>query len=82
MQASVLLPLWRSGDIESLPHLLAEDATFSSPVTDYPGRASAVFAPIFNARGSRRAGARLSWREPATSQHSMSVAGLQSLAGW
>jgi hypothetical protein len=42
MQASVLLPLWRSGDIESLPHLLAEDATFSSPVTDYHGRALAA----------------------------------------
>jgi hypothetical protein len=45
MQASVLLPLWRSGDIESLAHLLAEYATLSSPVTDYHGRAQAVLCP-------------------------------------
>ena len=38
MEASLLLPLWRSGGAESLPHLLAEDATFSSPVTEYHGR--------------------------------------------
>jgi hypothetical protein len=32
MEASLLLPLWRSGDPESLPHhLLAEDATFFWP---------------------------------------------------
>ncbi len=28
MEASVLLPLWRSGDADSLPHGLAQDATF------------------------------------------------------
>lgn len=43
MGASGLLPLWRSGDAESQPHLLAEDATFSSPVTDYHRRAQAAY---------------------------------------
>jgi hypothetical protein len=40
---SELLPLWRSGGAESRPHLLAEDATFSSPVTEYHGRAEAAY---------------------------------------
>jgi hypothetical protein len=39
MEASVLLPLWRSGDVESLPDILAEHATFSSPVADHNGQA-------------------------------------------
>jgi hypothetical protein len=42
MEASVLLPLlplWRSGDVESLPDVLAEHATFSSPVADHNGQA-------------------------------------------
>jgi hypothetical protein len=42
MEASVLLPLWRSGDVESLPDVLAEHATFSSPVTDHNGQAKAA----------------------------------------
>src|ERR1017187_4831807 len=39
MEASVLLPPWRSGDVESLPDVLAEHATFSSPVADHNGQA-------------------------------------------
>src|SRR5258707_1834448 len=42
MQGSVILPLWRSGDIDSLPGVLAEHVTFSSPVADYHGRAHAA----------------------------------------
>jgi len=42
MEASVLLPLWRSGDVESLPDVLAEHVTFSSPVTDHNGQAKAA----------------------------------------
>jgi hypothetical protein len=49
-QASVLLPLWCSGDIDSLPHLLAEDATVSSPVTDYHGRPQAARTRRLTAR--------------------------------
>ena len=39
MEASVLLPLCRSGDAQSLPDVLAEHATFSSPVADHNGQA-------------------------------------------
>jgi hypothetical protein len=42
MEGSVILPFWRSGDIDSLPDVLAERATFSSPVADYHGRANAA----------------------------------------
>ena len=38
MVQSVILRIWLSGDIGALPGLLAENATFSSPVTDYAGR--------------------------------------------
>jgi hypothetical protein len=34
--------LWRSGDVESLPDVLAERATFSSPVADYNGKRKAA----------------------------------------
>jgi hypothetical protein len=33
MERSIVLASWRSGDLEPLPELLAEHATFSSPVT-------------------------------------------------
>jgi hypothetical protein len=39
---SVILHVWRSGEIDSLPDLLAERATFSSPVADYHRRANAA----------------------------------------
>ncbi len=42
MQGSVILPLWQSGDSDVLPGVLAEQVTFSSPVTDYHGRANAA----------------------------------------
>ena len=42
MEASVLLPLWRFGDVGSLPDVLAERGTFSSPVADYRGQAKAA----------------------------------------
>jgi len=41
MTRSVILQAWRSGDTAALPGLLAENATFSSPVADYAGRANA-----------------------------------------
>jgi hypothetical protein len=37
-----ILSVWRSGDNGSLAGVLAEDATFSSPVADYRGRADAA----------------------------------------
>jgi hypothetical protein len=42
MERSILLASWQSGDLERLPELLAEHATFSSPVTDYRGRREAA----------------------------------------
>lgn len=42
MDGSLILPLWRSGEIDSLPDVLAEHATFCSPVTDYHGRPDAA----------------------------------------
>jgi hypothetical protein len=42
MDGSVILPVWRSGDVDSLPDVLTERVTFSSPVTDYHGRAHAA----------------------------------------
>jgi hypothetical protein len=42
MTASSILPAWQSGDTGALPALLAEQATFSSPVADYRGRADAA----------------------------------------
>lgn len=41
MTDSSVLSAWRSGDSGSLSNVLAEDATFSSPVADYQGRANA-----------------------------------------
>jgi hypothetical protein len=38
MVQSVVLRIWLSGGTSDLPGLLADDATFSSPVTDYAGR--------------------------------------------
>ena len=38
MDQSAVLRAWRSGDISALSGLLADDATFSSPVADYAGR--------------------------------------------
>jgi hypothetical protein len=37
MAQSVILQAWRSGDAGTLPGVLAENATFSSPVADYVG---------------------------------------------
>jgi hypothetical protein len=42
MEPSVILSIWQSGDTDRLADRLAEDATFSSPVTDYRGREDAV----------------------------------------
>ena len=42
MDESMVLRIWRSGDVDSLPDALAQRATFSSPVADYHGRANAV----------------------------------------
>jgi hypothetical protein len=41
MTRSVILQAWRSGETGTLPGLLAENATFSSPVADYVGAVSA-----------------------------------------
>jgi hypothetical protein len=38
MVQSEVLRIWLSGGVGALPGLLADDATFSSPVTDYTGR--------------------------------------------
>ena len=40
MTRSLILPVWQSRDAEALSGLLAENATFSSPVADYAGRQS------------------------------------------
>jgi hypothetical protein len=37
MTRSAILQAWRFGDTAALPGLLAENATFSSPVADYAG---------------------------------------------
>ncbi|MGW4248733.1 hypothetical protein [Nocardia sp. NPDC004722] len=42
MTESLILPVWQSKDTELLPGLLAEEATFSSPVADYHGRGRAA----------------------------------------
>jgi hypothetical protein len=42
MEESMVLRIWRSGDINSLSDVLARRATFSSPVADYHGRANAA----------------------------------------
>jgi len=42
MDDSVILPAWRRRDTRELTNLLAEDATFSSPVADYHGRENAA----------------------------------------
>jgi hypothetical protein len=42
MDDSVILPRWRRRDTGKLTNLLAEDATFSSPVADYHGRENAA----------------------------------------
>ncbi|MGW4535969.1 hypothetical protein ACWEOI_33930 [Nocardia sp. NPDC004340] len=42
MTESLILPVWQSKDPTRLPDLLAEEATFSSPVADYHGRARAA----------------------------------------
>jgi hypothetical protein len=42
MNDSVILPRWRGRDTGELTNLLAEDATFSSPVADYHGRENAA----------------------------------------
>jgi len=42
MDDSVILPRWRRRDTGELADLLAEDATFSSPVADYHGRENAA----------------------------------------
>lgn len=41
MARSLILQAWRSRDAGALPGLLAENATFSSPVADYAGRENA-----------------------------------------
>jgi hypothetical protein len=41
MTESAVLQAWRSGDAAAMPFLLAENATFSSPVADYAGRPAA-----------------------------------------
>jgi hypothetical protein len=41
MTRSVILQAWRSGEAGTLASLLAENATFSSPVADYVGAVSA-----------------------------------------
>jgi hypothetical protein len=50
MEASVPQPLWRSGDADSLPQVLAEDATFSCPVTEHHGSAQAALMLGLSAR--------------------------------
>lgn len=42
MVESLILPVWQSKDTTQLPASLAEGVTFSSPVTDYHGRARAA----------------------------------------
>jgi hypothetical protein len=42
MDSSVILPMWRTGGAAAQTDLLAEDATFSSPVADYHGRENAA----------------------------------------
>ncbi|MFE3103416.1 nuclear transport factor 2 family protein [Nocardia tengchongensis] len=42
MIESRILQVWQSKDATQLPALLAEEATFSSPVADYHGRARAA----------------------------------------
>lgn len=38
----MILPLWQSGDIDSLKGILAEGARFSTPMTEYQGRKTAA----------------------------------------
>jgi hypothetical protein len=40
MNPSVIVSAWQSGETRHLADALAEDVTFSSPVTDYRGRAN------------------------------------------
>jgi hypothetical protein len=42
MEGSAILSVWRTGEVGALTDLLAEDATFSSPVADYRGRENAA----------------------------------------
>ncbi|MEU1208639.1 nuclear transport factor 2 family protein [Nocardia sp. NPDC005825] len=42
MTDSLILSMWQSKDSTRLPDLLSEEATFSSPVADYHGRARAA----------------------------------------
>ncbi|WP_063020035.1 nuclear transport factor 2 family protein [Nocardia niwae] len=42
MKQSQILSAWRAGDTASLAAMVAEDATFSSPVADYHGRANVL----------------------------------------
>jgi hypothetical protein len=42
MDGSVILPVWQGRGTGALTDLLAEDATFSSPVADYHGRENAA----------------------------------------
>jgi hypothetical protein len=42
MNPSLIVSAWQSGDTRHLAGALAEDVTFSSPVTDYRGRANAA----------------------------------------
>ncbi|MEV5646778.1 nuclear transport factor 2 family protein [Nocardia sp. NPDC052254] len=42
MTESLILRVWQSKDSTQLPAMLAEEATFSSPVADYHGRARAA----------------------------------------
>jgi hypothetical protein len=42
MEGSAILSIWRTGGTGALADLLADDATFSSPVADYHGRENAA----------------------------------------
>jgi hypothetical protein len=42
MDGSLILPVWQRRSTGALADLLAEDVTFSSPVTDYHGRENAA----------------------------------------
>jgi hypothetical protein len=42
MDGSLILPVWQRRGTGALADLLAEDATFSSPVADYHGRENAA----------------------------------------
>jgi hypothetical protein len=61
MEASVLLPLCRSGDAQSLPDVLAEHATFSSPVADHNGQAKTAHMLGLIARVLEDAGKTAQW---------------------